>query len=74
MASSSPDSVGRHHTEASRREQELCLKALESGSFDEMSDEEWIALCEQTARDANAKSNKAKAEAEAEAEESFSVA
>lgn len=62
MASSSPDSVGRHHTEASRREQELCLKALETGKFDEMSDDEWIALCEQTARDANARNAEAKSE------------
>lgn len=33
-------------------EQSLCLKALESGAYDDMSDQEWVALCERLAADA----------------------
>ncbi len=44
--------VPRHDTDASRREQELCVNALETGDFDEMSDQEWVAMCERIAREA----------------------
>lgn len=33
-------------------EQTLCLEALESGAYDDMSDQEWVALCERLAADA----------------------
>lgn len=33
-------------------EQALCLRAVESGKYDSMSDKSWIALCEQVAKDA----------------------
>lgn len=29
-----------------RQEQALCRRALESGSFDAMSDQAWVTLCE----------------------------
>jgi hypothetical protein len=32
-------------------EQTLCLEALESGAYDDMSDQEWVALCEKLASD-----------------------
>ncbi len=32
-------------------EQTLCLEALESGVYDDMSDQEWVALCEKLASD-----------------------
>ena len=33
-------------------EQALCRQAVESGAFDSMSDEDWVALCEQVAQEA----------------------
>ena len=36
---------------ASRREQALCIDALESGEYDDLTDKEWVAMCERTARD-----------------------
>jgi hypothetical protein len=47
----SSGNAGRHHTDASRREQALCVQALSSGDYDNMSDGEWVALCEQVARE-----------------------
>ncbi len=38
-------------SEATRREQELCAAALDSGEFDNMSDAEWVALCEKLGRE-----------------------
>jgi hypothetical protein len=38
--------------EAARREQELCVAAMDSGDFDDMSDADWVALCERLGRDA----------------------
>jgi hypothetical protein len=37
---------------STREEQILCLEALESGAYDDMSDQEWVALCERLAADA----------------------
>lgn len=41
--------IGRQQSEATLREQALCMLALESGECDDMSDSEWIALCEKIA-------------------------
>lgn len=41
--------TGRHDSASTRREQALCRAALESGECDTLSDEEWIALCEEVA-------------------------
>jgi len=41
----------RYHTRASKREQALCVEALASGKFDEMSDKDWVYLCESISRD-----------------------
>ena len=41
----------RHISEAERREQALCRAALDAGKYDNLSDAEWIALCEQIARE-----------------------
>jgi hypothetical protein len=38
-------------SEATRREQELCAQALDTGDFDDMSDAEWVALCEKLSRE-----------------------
>ncbi|HPX39198.1 MAG TPA: hypothetical protein PLF51_02110 [Candidatus Hydrogenedentes bacterium] len=35
-----------------REEQALCNRAIESGSYDAMSDQAWIALCEHVATEA----------------------
>lgn len=32
-------------------EQALCMDALTTGAYDEMSDEEWVAMCERVARE-----------------------
>ncbi len=37
---------------ATLREQDLCREALASHAYDEMSDEEWILLCEKIAKEA----------------------
>jgi hypothetical protein len=44
----------RHISEAERREQALCRAALDAGKYDNLSDAEWIALCEQIARESKA--------------------
>lgn len=44
----------RHISEAERREQALCRAALDAGKYDNLSDAEWIALCEQIARETKA--------------------
>jgi hypothetical protein len=41
--------IGRQQSEATRREQEFCMAVLESGEYDDLSDSEWIALCERVA-------------------------
>jgi len=43
--------MGKYDSGASRREQALCMHALETGDFDNMTDAEWLALCEQIAHD-----------------------
>lgn len=55
----SSDGILRQAVMASRREQELCVTALESGHYDSMSDDEWVALCEQLARAELAEAEKA---------------
>ena len=35
--------------ESAQEEQDLCNEAVDSGKYDELSDAEWIALCEQIA-------------------------
>ena len=47
--STQPDKIG-HDTNAVIREQELCRLALESDTYDTMSDEEWVSLCERTGK------------------------
>ena len=42
--------LGKYDSEAYRREQAFCLDALDSGEFDNLSDAEWIALCERVAQ------------------------
>lgn len=42
---------GRHSSASSQREQALCVEALESGEFDNLSDAEWVALCERISRE-----------------------
>jgi hypothetical protein len=44
-----PEKVGQD-TNAMIREQELCRLALESDTYDTMSDEEWVSLCERTGK------------------------
>lgn len=44
-----PEKTG-HDTNAVLREQELCWLALESDTYDTMSDEEWVSLCERTGK------------------------
>ena len=46
-------SAGRHSSDASRREQELCMAALASGEYDNMTDAEWVTMCEQIAHEGN---------------------
>ena len=43
--------AGRHESASIRREQALCVGAMESGEYDAMSDTEWVLLCEMTARE-----------------------
>lgn len=51
MSSKQPTTgLGKYDSEAYRREQEFCLDALDSGEFDNLSDAEWIALCERVAQ------------------------
>lgn len=42
-------SIGRHSSAVSSHEQELCNAALLSGQYDNMTDEEWVAMCERIA-------------------------
>jgi len=42
-------STGRGREDSLRSEQIFCLKALESGEYDTMSDQEWVAECERVA-------------------------
>lgn len=64
MSKSNASPAGRPLSAAVLREQELCAAALQSGSYDDMSDADWIALCEQVARDTGIAKEEAKAEAE----------
>ena len=57
------ESSGPPISEGTRREQALCLAALESGDYDNLSDAEWVALCEELARAAQAKQQGEEAEA-----------
>jgi len=60
--------VGVHLTDGIRREQELCVEALDSGEYDTMSDAEWVALCEKLSRSVDKeKSAEKKAGEDAEA-------
>ncbi|MBI2422301.1 MAG: hypothetical protein HYV27_05680 [Candidatus Hydrogenedentes bacterium] len=53
MSSKHSDStVSRSGAIALRREQELCVAAVTSGEYDDMSDAEWVLLCEQLAQEA----------------------
>lgn len=47
---SSP-ALSRHDSSASRREQELCRDALDTGQYDELTDQQWVAMCERIARE-----------------------
>ena len=43
----------RHGRESSlREEQTFCRRAIESGVYDSMSDQEWVAVCEKVATEA----------------------
>ena len=44
------DAVVSHGTMATHREQALCVNALQSRTYDTLSDEEWVTLCELTAK------------------------
>jgi hypothetical protein len=37
-------------SESERREQALCIEALESGEFDGLTDEAWVQLCESVSK------------------------
>lgn len=53
METSSPLRTAKHvRPTLLNEEQTLCLEALESGAYDNMSDQEWVALCERLAADA----------------------
>ncbi|HIJ72884.1 MAG TPA: hypothetical protein HPP83_02175 [Candidatus Hydrogenedentes bacterium] len=41
--------IGRQKSLGTRREQALCIAALESGACDGMTDKEWVTLCEEVA-------------------------
>jgi hypothetical protein len=49
--------VGRHDSNSSRREQALCRAALVSEEFDELTDQEWVAMCERIARESERANN-----------------
>jgi len=56
----------RSDIDSLRREQELCIDAMSSGEFDDLSDQEWVALCERVAqqqKQAHAKAAQAAADA-----------
>ena len=42
--------MGRYDSEECQREQALCRAALDSDAFDELTDRQWVAMCEQAAR------------------------
>ena len=48
--SSHPPAI-RAHSRSERREQALCIEALESGKFDTLTDEAWVQLCETVSKD-----------------------
>ena len=50
-------SAGRHTSDALRREQELCMEALSNGRYDNMSDADWVTMCEQIAHEEGGDSN-----------------
>lgn len=53
METPSPVRAAKHaRATLANEEQSLCLEALESGAYDDMSDQEWVALCERLAADA----------------------
>ena len=53
MENSSPvKSVKHARNHSISEEQTLCLEAMESGAYDDMTDQEWVALCERLAADA----------------------
>ena len=45
---------GRYGSDAARREQKLCVDAMHSGDYDDMTDAEWVLMCEQLAREGKA--------------------
>lgn len=47
--SSEHPAISRHRHSPRNAEQQLCSDALDSSSYDHMSDKEWITLCEQVA-------------------------
>lgn len=49
----------RHDSTATYREQALCRLALESSKYDELSDDEWVTLCEKAAKEAEKTSREA---------------
>lgn len=49
--SSPQPSATRHSSSANRREQALCIDALASGEYDDMTDQEWVELCERIGRE-----------------------
>ena len=52
MSKNNASPGGRPVSAAVIREQELCASALESGSYDDMTDSDWVSLCEQVAKEA----------------------
>lgn len=40
-----------HDSTLTNPEQALCQLALESGDYDELTDEQWVSLCEQIAKE-----------------------
>lgn len=44
--------TGRYVSAGSRREQALCEEAVLSGEYDDMSDAEWVTMCERIAQEA----------------------
>ena len=41
----------RHDWAATRREQALCLAALDSHEYDKLSDDQWVSLCEKIGKE-----------------------
>ncbi|MBI1317366.1 MAG: hypothetical protein GC168_00270 [Candidatus Hydrogenedens sp.] len=53
----------KREQDAMRIEQEFCLDAMSSGEFDDLSDQEWVALCERVAQQQKQANTKAAAAA-----------